>query len=215
MNNQNLARKTARTISLWIGLFLILSSSTLTTAQDATQLQKATFAGGCFWCMEAPFDELEGVVSTLSGYIGGKKANPTYEEVSSGSTGHCEAVEITFDPKKISYEKLLQVFWRQIDPTTPNQQFVDEGSQYRSGIFFHSEEQKKLAEESKQELELSGRYGGKKIVTEITAAGPFYKAEEYHQDYYKKKPYKYQYYRYRSGRDQYLKKIWGADLSVK
>jgi methionine-S-sulfoxide reductase len=173
-------------------------------------LKKATFAGGCFWCMEPPFEKLPGVISVTSGYTGGRTENPKYEEVSSGSTGHAEAVEVLYDPSRITYEKLLDVFWRNIDPTTKDRQFVDSGSQYRTAIFTHDEEQKRLAEESKKQLEASGRFG-KPIVTEIVPAGKFWPAEEYHQDYYKKSATRYKFYRFNSGRDQYLDRIWGKD----
>ena len=169
----------------------------------------AVFAGGCFWCMEKPFEELDGVRAVISGYTGGKEKNPDYQQVSSGRTGHAEAVRIEYDPSKISYRKLLDVFWMQIDPTTPDAQFVDHGPQYRSAVFYMSPEEKKLAEETRDALEKSGRYGGKKIVTEISPASGFYPAEDYHQDYYKKNPLRYKFYRRGSGRDQYLKKIWG------
>jgi peptide-methionine (S)-S-oxide reductase len=171
-------------------------------------LATATFAGGCFWCMEPPYDELDGVISTTSGYIGGRKKNPTYEEVSEGTTGHAEAVQVAYDPTKVSYEKLLEVFWQNIDPFTPNAQFCDRGSQYRSAIFYHDEEQKRAAEASKQKLEKSGRFT-QPIVTEIVPAGEFYPAEDYHQDYYQNNPVRYKYYRYRCGRDEALAKIWG------
>ncbi|MGE0682901.1 MAG: peptide-methionine (S)-S-oxide reductase MsrA, partial [Candidatus Binatia bacterium] len=164
-------------------------------------LETAIFAGGCFWCMEPPFDKLDGVMSTTSGYTGGQTKNPSYEEVSSGVTGHTEAVQVVFDPAKISYAKLLDVFWRNIDPFTPNAQFCDHGSQYRTAIFYHGEEQQRLAEASKKALEQSGRFT-KPIVTEIVPAGEFYKAEEYHQDYYQKNPLRYKFYRYQCGRDQ-------------
>ncbi|MGH7856464.1 MAG: peptide-methionine (S)-S-oxide reductase MsrA [Candidatus Binatia bacterium] len=173
-------------------------------------LARATLAGGCFWCMEAPFDALEGVVSTVSGYTGGQKENPTYQEVSAGTTGHTESVEVTYDPEKVRYNDLLQVFWRNIDPTTPNAQFCDHGSQYRSAIFYHDDEQKELAERSKAELEKSGKLR-KPIVTEIVAASKFYRAEPYHQDYYRTNPVRYQFYRYGCGRDQRLREIWGED----
>ncbi len=184
-----------------------------TTAQEDTELPrgavaKATFAGGCFWCMEPPFDKLDGVISTTSGYIGGKKQNPTYREVSAGGTGHAEAVEIVYDPEKITYAQLLEVFWRNIDPLTPNRQFCDRGSQYRSGIFYHNKEQQRLAEASKRALEESGRFR-KPIVTEVVAATQFYPAEDYHQNYYKKNPLRYKYYRYSCGRDQRLEELWG------
>jgi peptide-methionine (S)-S-oxide reductase len=171
-------------------------------------LAKATFAGGCFWCMEPPFDKLDGVISTTSGYIGGDKANPTYKEVSAGGTGHAEAVEILYDPDKISYAELLEVYWRNVDPLTANGQFCDHGDQYRTAIFYHGEEQKRLAEDSKKALEASGRFQ-QPIVTEIVAATRFYPAEDYHQDYYKKNPLRYKYYRYACGRDDRLRQVWG------
>lgn len=170
---------------------------------------KAIFAGGCFWCMEPPFDKLNGVISTTSGYTGGQKKNPTYEEVSTGRTGHAEAVEVVYDPKKISYEKLLDVFWHNIDPTVKDQQFCDVGSQYRTGIFYHDEEQKRLAEASRAALEKNKPFKGP-IVTEVTRATEFYPAEEYHQDYYLKNPVRYKFYRSGCGRDNRLKQLWGA-----
>lgn len=173
--------------------------------------QTAIFAGGCFWCMQPPFEKVPGVVKVYAGYTGGTTVNPTYEEVSAGTTGHLEAVEVIFDPSKVSYQTLLTVFWRQIDPTDAGGQFVDRGLQYRSAIFYENAEQKKLAQQSKQQLQQSGRYGDKPIVTEIIAAGPFYRAEQYHQDYYKKNPLRYEFYRFHSGRDAYLEKIWGKD----
>jgi len=176
--------------------------------ENDAKYEKATFAGGCFWCMEQPFDVLDGVVSTTSGYTGGDTENPTYEEVSSGTTGHAEAVQILYDPKKISYAELLNVFWRNVDPTNPNGQFVDRGRQYRPAIFYHDEQQRAAAEKSRDELEKSGRFKGP-IKTEIVKAGPFYNAEDYHQDYYKKNPIRYKFYRGRSGRDDFLKKTWG------
>jgi peptide-methionine (S)-S-oxide reductase len=158
--------------------------------------------------LEPPYDKLDGVISTTSGYAGGQKKNPTYEEVSEGTTGHAEVVQVMYDPTKVSYEKLLEVFWHNIDPFTPDAQFCDHGSQYRPAIFYHNEEQKRLAENSKQELEKSGRFT-QPIVTEIVPAGEFYRAEEYHQDYYQNNPTRYKYYRYRCGRDAALEKIWG------
>ena len=169
----------------------------------------ATFAGGCFWCMEPPFDKQEGVIATTSGYIGGTKANPTYEEVSSGSTGHTEAVQVLYDPKKVSYEKLLDIFWHNIDPTVANRQFCDVGSQYRTGIFVHGDDQQKLAEASKAAIEKNKPFK-EGIVTPITAATQFWPAEEYHQDYYKKNPLRYKFYRYNCGRDARLEELWGA-----
>ncbi|HVN72457.1 MAG TPA: peptide-methionine (S)-S-oxide reductase MsrA [Desulfomonilia bacterium] len=183
----------------------------LTTGYSADiKYELATFAGGCFWCMVHPFDKLPGVKEVLSGYTGGNTVNPTYEENSSGTTGHAEAIQITYDPAKISYADLLEVFWRQIDPTDAGGQFVDRGNQYRSAVFYHNDEQKRLAEESRDRLAKSGRFK-KPIVTEIVKAGPFYKAEEYHQYYYKKNPIRYKYYRFNSGRDQFLDKVWGKD----
>jgi peptide-methionine (S)-S-oxide reductase len=168
----------------------------------------ATFAGGCFWCMEPPFDKLDGVISTVSGYTGGQVQSPTYEQVSAGRTGHTEAVQVTYDPSKVTYEKLLDVFWRNIDPTVKDRQFCDIGSQYRSGIFVHDAEQRRLAEASKAGLERSKPFKGA-IVTEIANAGAFYPAEEYHQDYYLKNPVRYRYYRAGCGRDARLKELWG------
>ena len=170
----------------------------------------ATFAGGCFWCMEAPFEKIDGVVRVVSGYTGGTLDNPTYEQVSSGRSGHLEAVQIAYDPIKVSYEQLLTVFWRQIDPTDGGGSFVDRGPQYRSAIFYQDEAQKQAAEQSKAALAASGRYDGS-IATEIIPAGKFYPAEDYHQDYYKKNPIRYKFYRHGSGRDQFLKKIWADE----
>ena len=181
-----------------------------TNGKADANYETATFAGGCFWCMEPPFEKLPGVKEVVSGYTGGKEANPTYKEVSAGGTGHLESVEVIFDPAKVTYDKLLEVFWRQIDPTDSGGQFVDRGSQYRSAIFYHSNEQKTLAEKSKEALAKSGWFK-KPIVTEILPAGPFYKAEEYHQDFYKKNPIRYKFYRYHSGRDQFLAKVWGEE----
>jgi peptide-methionine (S)-S-oxide reductase len=169
--------------------------------------EKAIFAGGCFWCMEPPFDKLKGVIATDSGYTGGSKKDPTYEEVSAGGTGHAEALEITYDPAQASYQQLLDTFWRNIDPTVADRQFCDQGNQYRSAIFYANEEQKKLAEASKKKLLDSGKF--KNIYTEIVPASTFYKAEEYHQNYYQKNPVRYKYYRYSCGRDDTLKRIWG------
>ena len=174
----------------------------------ATQLEKATFAGGCFWCMEHPFDELPGVVSVMAGYTGGQMINPTYKEVSAGGTGHAESVQIVYDPSLIKYEKLLDVFWHNIDPTVKDRQFCDSGHQYRSAIFYHTEEQQRLALESKAALE-RGKPFREPIVTEIVLAGAFYPAEEYHQHYYKKNPLRYRYYRSSCGRDRRLKELWG------
>ena len=189
-------------------LFFLAATVHGQTGPSGENLARATFAGGCFWCMEPPFDKLDGVISTTSGYTGGQKQNPTYKEVSAGVTGHTEAVQVIYDPRKIDYAQLLEVFWCNIDPTTADRQFCDSGSQYRTGIFYHDEEQKRLAEESKQAVEKSGRLG-QPIVTEITPASEFYPAEEYHQDYYKKNPLRYKFYRYNCGRDQRLEELWG------
>lgn len=188
---------------------LLIAIPALTVAQTPpAKTSKATFAGGCFWCMEPPYDQLPGVIATLSGYIGGKVKNPTYEQVSSGRTGHTEAVQVEYDPAKVTYEKLLEVFWANIDPTVKDAQFCDHGSQYRTGIFYHNDEQRKLADASKTTLQKSKPFKGD-IVTEITKAGEFYVAEEYHQDYYKKNPVRYKLYRNGCGRDARLKELWG------
>ena len=178
------------------------------STSSASTLAKATFAGGCFWCMEPPFDALDGVVSTTSGYIGGRLANPTYEQVSSGGTGHTEAVQVIYDPSRISYDRLLEVFWHNVDPLTANGQFCDRGEQYRTGIFWHDEDQQRRAEQSKRAVALRL---GRTVVTEITRAGVFYAAEEYHQDYYRKNPVRYRFYRGNCGRDRRLQEIWGPD----
>jgi peptide-methionine (S)-S-oxide reductase len=177
--------------------------------QAAAAGETAVFAGGCFWCMEAPFDKLPGVLSVTSGYSGGQVKNPTYEQVSAGGTGHAEAVQVVFDPSKISYSRLLDVFWRNIDPTVTDRQFCDVGSQYRSAIFYHGEEQRRAALQSKAALEKAKPFKGA-VVTEITPAGEFYPAEEYHQHYYKKNPLRYRYYRNGCGRDRRLKELWGS-----
>jgi peptide methionine sulfoxide reductase msrA/msrB len=177
---------------------------------DADHLKTATFAGGCFWCVEADFEKVDGVVEAISGYTGGQRANPTYKEVSAGGTGHTEAVQVIYDPQKVSYSQLLDVFWRIMDPTDPGGSFVDRGSQYRSGIFYHDEEQQRLAQESKAAMDKSGRFN-RPIVTEITMLTTFYEAEVYHQDYYKKNGIRYKFYRSGSGRDSFLKKTWGDE----
>jgi len=174
------------------------------------RLEKATFAGGCFWCMEHPFDELPGVISVTSGYTGGQKENPTYEEVSAGGTGHAESVQVVYDPVKIGYDKLLEVYWHNIDPTVKDRQFCDSGHQYRSAVFYHSEAQRRLAQQSKEALEKSRPFK-EAIVTEITQASGFYPAEEYHQHYYKKNPIRYKYYRTACGRDNRLQALWGKE----
>jgi peptide-methionine (S)-S-oxide reductase len=168
----------------------------------------ATFAGGCFWCMEPPYDKLPGVDATIAGYTGGRVANATYAQVSSGSTGHAEAVQVVYDPKKVTYEKLLDVYWNNVDPTVKDRQFCDGGSQYRTAIFYANEEQRKAAEASKAALEKSKPFK-EPIVTEIVMAGPFYPAEDYHQDFYMKNPVRYNLYRTGCGRDARLKQLWG------
>ncbi len=169
----------------------------------------ATFAGGCFWCMEHPFDHLPGVISVTSGYTGGHTEHPSYEEVSAGGTGHAESVQIVYDPTKVTYEQLLAVFWHNIDPLTRDAQFCDHGTQYRSAIFYHDSAQRRLAEESKRQQDTAGRFQ-KPIVTEIVAATAFYPAEEYHQHYYRKNPIRYNFYRWNCGRDRRLRELWGA-----
>ena len=169
----------------------------------------ATFAGGCFWCMEQPFDKLDGVLATTSGYVGGMKQKPTYEEVSSGSTGHAEAVQVLYDPKKVTYDKLLDVFWHNVDPTVTDRQFCDVGTQYRTAIFVHDDAQRAAAEASKAALEKSKPFK-EPVVTPIVMAGPFYPAEEYHQDFYKKNPIRYKLYRSGCGRDRRLAEVWGS-----
>jgi peptide methionine sulfoxide reductase msrA/msrB len=203
------------TITIIFGLILagFQKSNNLQEKMDTTMdkkqkdLSEATFAGGCFWCVESDFEKFDGVVEALSGYTGGQTQNPTYQEVSAGGTGHAEVVRVLYDPKKITYDELLDIFWQHVDPTDPGGQFVDRGSQYRSAIFYHDEEQKRLAEESKRKLESSGRFK-KTIATEIVPLSEFYEAEDYHQDYYKKSPLRYKFYRFNSGRDQFLKKAW-------
>jgi peptide-methionine (S)-S-oxide reductase len=167
---------------------------------------KATFAGGCFWCMEGPFDGVPGVISTTSGYTGGGRKNPTYEEVSTGTTGHAESLQVTYDPTRVTYGQLLDVFWHNVDPTDGAGQFCDRGSQYRTAIFYHDEEQHRLAEESKKEVQPLLK---RPIVTQIVPATEFYPAEEYHQDYYKKNPLRYRFYRSGCGRDRRLEELWG------
>lgn len=184
------------------------------TKATSTNKNIAILAGGCFWCMEHPFEDLPGVTQAISGYTGGKKKNPTYKQVASGQTSHLEAVQIHFDPEKISYADILEVYWRNVNPTDNGGQFVDRGDQYRTGIFYTSEEQKKIAEKSKNKLIKSGRFQ-KKIVTPIIEAKPFYKAEEYHQDFFKKSYIRYKIYRAGSGRDEYINKLWGKDKEYK
>ncbi len=200
MNNNPFSRLT-------LAVVLCFLAASTGYSGDAKTLETATFAGGCFWCMEPPFEKLEGVVSVVSGYTGGKEKNPTYEDVSSGSTGHAESIEVRYDPATISYEQLLDVFWHNIDPTTPNQQFCDRGTQYRSAIFYHNEKEKQQAEGSKRRIESVSKFKGR-VYTKITAASTFYPAEEYHQDYYKKNPIRYKTYRLGCRRDARLKELW-------
>ena len=180
---------------------------------DDQQLVVATFAGGCFWCVEADFDKLPGVVRTVSGYTGGKDENPSYKQVSSGGTGHLESVQVFYEPARVSYEDLLAAFWRMVEPTDADGQFVDRGEQYTTAIFYHDEEQKRAAEQSTAALAASGRYD-KPVITPIRPVETFYPAEDYHQNYHSENPLRYKYYRYRSGRDQYLEKTWGEDLHM-
>jgi len=172
------------------------------------KLEKATFAAGCFWCTEEAFDKLPGVVSTTSGYTGGGVKRPSYEMVSSGTTGHAESVEVLYDPSKVSYAQLLDVYWHNVDPTDGGGQFCDRGNQYRTAIFYHDDEQRRLAEQSRKDIEASGKLK-QPIVTQIVAASEFYPAEDYHQDYYIKNPVRYRYYRFNCGRDARLKDLWG------
>jgi peptide-methionine (S)-S-oxide reductase len=207
----------ARVIRLLAGIAFLAALAAGAAAQGTppapANLKKATFAGGCFWCMEHPFDEIPGVVSVTSGYTGGSKAKPAYEEVSSGTTGHAESVEVVYDPAKVTYDKLVDVFWHNVDPLTANAQFCDHGTQYRTAIFYHDDEQKRVAEASKEALTKSGRFD-KPIVTQIVQASTFWPAEDYHQHYYKTHPIQYKFYRYNCGRDQRLEQLWGKPGSV-
>lgn len=202
-------RQTARTV-LTVALLLVGTWSVQSANQVAadTTPGKAYFAGGCFWCMEEVFEKVDGVLSATSGYMGGTVSNPTYEEVSAGRTGHAESVEVVYDPAKVSYQKLLDAFWRNVDPVTPNAQFCDHGNQYRSAIFFQTDEEKRISDSSKQTIEQSKRFK-EPIVTQIVMASQFYSAEEYHQDFYKKNPIRYKLYKYNCGRAQRLDELWG------
>jgi peptide-methionine (S)-S-oxide reductase len=191
-----------RSIIAAVCLFAAVSGA---SAQEKTA--KAIFAGGCFWCVEADFDKVPGVLSTTSGYIGGKVDNPTYSQVSAGGTGHAEAVEIVYDPAKVTYAKLLDVFWHTTDPLAKDRQFCDSGDQYRTAIFYATDEEKKLAEETKKSV--AAKFAPRTVYTQIVKAGTFYKAEEYHQDYYKKNESRYNFYRWNCGRDQRLEQLWG------
>jgi peptide-methionine (S)-S-oxide reductase len=195
--------------TLLAGLAVLVVGASDEPAAPVAETALATFAGGCFWCMEPPFDKVSGVLSTTVGYTGGTVVDPTYEQVSAGGTGHLEAVRVTYDPQQVSYEALLDVFWHNVDPTDPGGQFCDRGRQYTTAIFVHDDEQRALAEASKRRLESSGRLE-RPIVTAIRSAGPFYPAEEYHQDYYDKNPLRYRFYRTSCGRDRQLRRIWGS-----
>ncbi|TVQ05267.1 MAG: peptide-methionine (S)-S-oxide reductase [Leptolyngbya sp. DLM2.Bin27] len=198
---------------LWDALPFYANADSMPEPAVATSdadLATATFAGGCFWCMEGPFDQLEGVVSTTSGYTGGTKVNPTYSEVSGGGTGHVEAVEVVYDPAQVSYETLLEVFWQNVDPVDPRGQFCDKGSQYQAKIFAHDDQQQTLAEQSKAALSTQKQFQKHPIVTAIEPAQTFYPAEDYHQDYYLKHPLRYKYYRTACGRDRRLVEVWGS-----
>ena len=191
-------------ILTWMPFALMPSNPALGAESKA----KAYFAGGCFWCMEEAFEQVEGVLWVFSGYMGGNVPNPTYEQVSAGRTGHAEAVEVTYDPEKVSYQQLLEAFWRNVDPLTPNAQFCDHGSQYRSAVFYATDEEKRLAEASKAAIEQTKQFPAP-IVTELVPASTFYQAEDYHQDYYKKNPFRYKYYKYNCGRAKRLEALWG------
>ena len=204
-----------RTISLFITLrlaaVLIGGMSAMpqeSLATEGIQHAKATFAGGCFWCMEEVYEKVDGVISVISGYTGGQLPNPTYEQVSAGGTGHIESVEVTYDPTKVTYRRLLEVFWRNVDPTTPNAQFCDHGSQYRTAIFYHDDTQKRDIDTSKQAVEAFKSFP-QPIITEIVPASIFYPAEDYHQDFYQKNPVRYKFYKWNCGRSQRLEQLWG------
>ena len=194
-----------RTLHLILIVLLVAATG---SAGHAAEQAKAAFAGGCFWCMEEAFEKVDGVVSVESGYMGGQKTNPTYEEVSAGGTGHAESVEVVYDPAKVSYQKLLDHFWKNVDPLTPNAQFCDHGTQYRAAIFYGNDEEKRQAEASRQAVEQSKRFT-EPIVTQIVSAAKFYPAEDYHQDFYKKNPARYKFYKYTCGRAQRLEQLWG------
>lgn len=195
-----------------MALGLVISTTLLigwpsNRVQSAPTTAKAYFAGGCFWCMEEAFEKVEGVLAVVSGYMGGTAPNPTYEQVSAGQTGHAESIEVTYDPTKVTYQKLLDAFWHNIDPVTPNAQFCDHGNQYRSAVFYSTDEEKQLSENSKRTIEQSKRFPAA-IVTQLVKASTFYPAEDYHQDYYKKNPLRYKYYKFSCGRAQRLEALW-------
>jgi peptide-methionine (S)-S-oxide reductase len=201
-----LRRKTVLAVGLLVCATLVgwSTSGSLSAATPA----KAYFAGGCFWCMEEAFEKVDGVIAVVSGYMGGTAANPTYEEVSAGHTGHAESIEVTYDPMKVTYQKLLDAFWRNVDPVTPNAQFCDHGSQYRAVVFYSTDEERQLTEDSKRTIEQAKRFPTP-IVTQLAQASTFYPAEDYHQDYYKKNPLRYKYYKFSCGRAQRLEALWG------
>jgi peptide methionine sulfoxide reductase msrA/msrB len=209
-------KKIAFALSICLGLFYFLNlgghrNVKSATPPDFTKYEVATFAGGCFWCTESDFEKIDGVVEVVSGYTGGKQADPTYQEVSAGKTRHAEAVQVFYDPAKVTYEELLDAYWRSVDPTDAGGQFVDRGTQYRPAVFYHNDAQKQSAEASKTELARSGRFS-KPIVVEIAKFTTFYRAEDYHQDYYRKNPLRYKLYRQGSGRDQFLDRVWAASM---
>ena len=201
-------RQGSRPVLLGILVLGFLMAASFGLAADPSGL-KAHFAGGCFWCMEEAFEKVEGVVSVTSGYMGGRVPRPSYEQVSEGGTGHAESIEVLYDPARVSYGRLLDAFWQNVDPLTPNAQFCDHGSQYRSAIFYQNDEQKRLAEDSKRTIEQSKRFT-QPIVTELVMASEFFPAEEYHQDFYKKNPIRYKFYKYNCGRVKRLEEVWGA-----
>ena len=199
------------TTTLWL-VAMLLAAGPQVYAEQPTATSgtaaKAYFAGGCFWCMEEAFEKLDGVLDVVSGYMGGSVKNPSYEQVSAGQTGHAESVEVRYDPTKVTYTQLLEAFWRNVDPITPNAQFCDHGNQYRAAIFYQGEDERRAAEDSKRAIEQSKRFSTP-IVTQLTAASEFYPAEEYHQDFYKKNPIRYKYYKFTCGRSQRLESLWG------
>ena len=197
--------------TLWLAAMLLAAGPQVYAEQPTATsgtVAKAYFAGGCFWCMEEAFEKLDGVLDVMSGYMGGSVKNPSYEQVSAGQTGHAESVEVRYDPAKVTYTQLLEAFWRNVDPITPNAQFCDHGNQYRAAIFYQGEDERRAAEDSKRAIEQSKRFSTP-IVTQLTAASEFYPAEEYHQDFYKKNPIRYKYYKFTCGRAQRLESLWG------
>jgi len=201
-----------RFYTMWLGTLILVvvvfSNVLLQPVVESGEPAKAYFAGGCFWCMEEAFEKVDGVIAAVSGYMGGTAQNPSYEEVSSGRTGHAESIEVLYDPSKVTYNQLLEAFWRNVDPITPSAQFCDHGTQYRAAIFYQNDQEKRFAEESKQAIEQSKRFT-QPIVTQIVMASQFYTAEEYHQDFYKKNPIRYKFYKYNCGRAQRLDELWG------